>query len=48
VNTANGAAAIAQLTAVYLAGKQVSINIANNCFIEFPSYPTMDYYIISG
>jgi hypothetical protein len=48
VNTPNGNAAIAQLTAAYFAGKQVSINISDNCFSEFPSYPTMDYYIISG
>jgi hypothetical protein len=47
VNTPNGNAAIAQLTAAYLAGKQVSINISNTCFAEFPSYPAMDYYIIS-
>lgn len=48
VNTPNGNAAIAQLTAAYLAGKQVTINIDNACFSEFPAYPTMDYYIISG
>lgn len=48
VNTPNGNAAIAQLTAAYLAGKQVTINISDNCFAEFPSYPGMDYYIISG
>lgn len=48
VNTPNGNAAIAQLTAAYLAGKQVAINIDNNCFAEFPSYPAMDYYVISG
>jgi hypothetical protein len=48
VNTPNGNAAIAQLTAAYLSGKQVTINISDSCFAEFPSYPGMDYYIISG
>jgi hypothetical protein len=48
VNTPNGTAAIAQLTAAYLAGKTVSINIDNACFSEFTAYPAMDYYIISG
>ena len=46
-NTPNGNAAIAQLTAAYLAGKQVIISISNACFSEFPNYPTMDYYMIS-
>jgi hypothetical protein len=46
-NTPNGKEAVAQLTAAYLAGKQVTISVADNCFAEFPSYPTMDYYIIS-
>jgi hypothetical protein len=48
VNTPNGTAVIAQLTAAYLAGKQVYINISNSCFAEFPNYPTMDFYSISG
>jgi hypothetical protein len=48
VNTPNGTAAIAQLTGAYLAGKQVLINISDSCFAEFPAYPAMDYYIISG
>lgn len=47
-STPNGTAAVAQLTAAYLAGKFVQINISNSCFAEFPSYPGMDYYIISG
>jgi hypothetical protein len=48
VNTPNGKEAVAQLTAAYVAGKQVTFSIDNNCFPEFPSYPQMDYYIISG
>jgi hypothetical protein len=48
VNTPNGKEALAQLTAAYVAGKQVSFSIDNKCFAEFPNYPQMDYYIISG
>ena len=47
-NTPNGMAVIAQLTAAYLSGKQVYINISNTCFAEFPTYPTMDFYSISA
>ncbi len=46
-NTPNGTVAIAQLTAAYLSGKQVYINIDNSCFSEFAGYPAMDYYVIS-
>lgn len=46
-STPNGNAAVAQLTAAYLTGKTVIINLDNNCFSEFTSYPAMDYYIIS-
>lgn len=48
VNTPNGAAILAQLTAAYVAGKQVTFAIDNNCFPELPTYPQMDYYVISG
>lgn len=48
VNTPNGTAAIAQLTAAYLAGKTVLIVLADSCFSEFPNYPALYYYIISG
>jgi hypothetical protein len=47
-STPNGNAALAQLTAAYLAGKQVSFNIDNDCFAEFPGFPTIDYYNIMG
>jgi len=44
----NGQAALAQLTAAYLAGKQVQFVLYDTCWAEWPAYPTIYYYLITG
>jgi hypothetical protein len=45
--TPNGQAALAQLTAAFVAGETVDFDLRNSCWSEWPSYPTIYYYQIS-
>jgi len=42
----NGQIALAQLTAAFVAGRQVNFVLADTCWSPWPSYPTMWYYVI--
>lgn len=42
----NGQVAITQLTAAFVAGHQVTIVLQNTCWAEWPTFPTIWYYIV--
>lgn len=42
----NGQVALAQLTAAFLAGQQVVFVVQDTCWAEWPSYPTIYYYLV--
>jgi hypothetical protein len=44
----NGREAIAQLTAAFVAGKQVIFVLNNTCWAQWSSYPTIWYYEVVG
>jgi len=44
----NGQVTLAQLTAAFLAGQQVVFVLNNSCWAEWPAYPTIFYYQITG
>jgi hypothetical protein len=43
----NGQVATAQLTAAFMAGLKVNFVLADTCWAEWPSYPTIFYYQIN-